>query len=181
MWIYFLLIALIFLDFGLEFLCNKKLTKDNRFKHFLDFVFKFRLISIVAIVLVSSLRSYTVGRDIYVYYNEFESYKSLSFVDAKNLTRFEFGYFAIAFLFSKLRLSFRVVLIVSSLFITICFYKFINEFSPNKCMSLVLFISFGMFAQSLNIIRQLIALAFVLLGLTLLNKNKIWQQNPRTR
>ena len=174
MFIYFALIAIIALDFVLEQVCAKKL-KSGKFKQFLDFLFKFRLITIFAIVLVSTFRAYSVGSDVGVYYNEFESFKSLSFADAIKLSRFEFGYFLITFLLAKLGLSFRFVLFFSSLFIAICFCKFVKEFSPNKCMSLVLFICFGLFAQSLNIIRHLIALAFVLLAIVLLNKNKIWQ------
>ena len=174
MLVYFALIAIIVLDFALEQFCAKKL-KSGKFKQFLDFVFKFRLITIFAVVFVSTFRAYSVGSDVGVYYNEFESFKSLSFAEAKNLSRFEFGYFLITFLLAKLGLSFRLVLLFSSLFISICFCRFIKEFSPNKCMSLVLFVCFGLFAQSLNIIRHLIALAFVLLAIVMLNKNKIWQ------
>lgn len=175
MWIYFLLVIIIFLDFGLEFLCNKKLTKDNKFKHFLDFVFKFRLISISAIVLISTLRAYSVGVDIIQYYNEFAAFKTLGFKEALNTSRFEKGYFILTFALAKIGLNFRFVLLLSSIFTAICFYKFIKEFSPNKCMSLVLFVGFGIFAQSLNIMRHIIALDFILLAIVFLHKNKIWQ------
>ena len=175
MWIYFLLLILIFLDFGLEFLCNKKLTKENKFKHFLDFVFKFRLISILAIVLISTLRAYSVGTDIPNYYKEYESFKTLSFGQAKSVSRFEFGYFLLTFVFAKIGLGFRFVLLLSSIFTAVCFWLFIKEFSPNKCMSLILFVCFGLFAQSLNIMRHIIALDFVLLAIVFLHKNKIWQ------
>lgn len=175
MWIYYLLIALIFLDFGLEFWSNKKLTKNNRFKRFLDFVFKFRLISIFSIILVSSLRAYSVGGDLTVYYDEYTQFKSLSVAEAFKLSRFEFGYTILTFILAKIGFGFRIVLVLSSIFTAICFWKFIKEFSPNKCMSLVLFICFGLFAQSLNIMRHIIALDFILLALICLHKNKIWQ------
>lgn len=175
MWIYFLLVTLIFLDFGLEVLCNKKLTKDNKFKHFLDFVFKFRLISIVALVLISSLRAYTVGADITNYYNEFNTFKSVGFKEAFEISRFEIGYTLLTFVLAKIGFEFRFVLVLSSILTAVCFYSFIKEFSPNKCMSLVLFVGLGIFAQSLNIMRHIIALDFVLLAIIFLHKNKIWQ------
>lgn len=174
MLIYFVLIALIVLDFVLEKLCVEKI-KNCKFKRFLIFVFKFRIISIFSIVFVSTFRSYIVGSDVLVYYDEFESFRSLGFNDALNISRFEFGYFITTFLAAKLNLSFRMILFGSSLFVTMCFCRFINEYSPNKCLSLVLFICFGLFAQSLNIIRQLVALGFILLAIISLNKNKIWK------
>ncbi len=175
MWVYFILLAFIFLDFSLETLCNKKIIKSNKIKNFLDFVFKFRVISLVSLVLVSTLRSYSVGVDIQAYYNEFQDFKRLNIKEALKVSRFERGYFILAFTIAKMGLSFRVVLLLSSIFTAICFWKFIKEFSPNKKMSLVLFVCFGLFAQSLNIMRHIIALDFVLLSIIFLHKNKIWK------
>ena len=175
MWVYYLLIALIFLDFGLEFWSNRKLKKENKFKHFLDFIFKFRLISIISIVLVSSLRAYSVGTDLPTYYNEYKEFKSLDIVEAFKLSRFEIGYTLLTFVLAKIGFGFRIVLILSSIFTAICFWRFIKEFSPNKYMSLVLFICFGLFAQSLNIMRHIIALDLILLAIIYLHKNRIWK------
>lgn len=174
MLIYYILLAVIVLDFALEYFYNKSQIKSNKLKKILDFIFRFRIISITALVLVSTLRSYSVGRDIEVYRDCFNSYKTQTLSQAMEINRFEFGYFILTFIFAKIGLDFRFVLFVSSLFISVCTWLFIKEFSPNKLMSLILFICFGIFAQSLNIIRQIIALGFILLALTMLHKNKIW-------
>lgn len=174
MLIYFILLAVIVLDFVLEYFYNKNLkNKSSGLKKFLDFVFKYRLITIIALVLVSTLRSYSVGRDVMVYYDCFNSYKTLTLSQSFATNRFEYGYFILTFVLAKMDFSFRIVLFLSSVFISVSVWLFIKEFSPNKLMSMLLFICFGLFAQSLNIIRQIIALGFILLTLIMLHKNKI--------
>lgn len=174
MLIYFILLAVIVLDFALEYFYNKSTIKSNKLKKFLDFVFKFRLISIIALVLVSTLRSYSVGRDVMVYYDCFNSYKTLTLSQSFAINRFEYGYFILTFILAKMGLNFRFVLFLSSAFVSVSVWLFVKEFSPNKLMSMLLFVCFGLFAQSLNIIRQIIALGFILLALIMLHKNKIW-------
>lgn len=176
MLIYFILLAVIVLDFALEYFYNKNLkNKSSGLKKFLDFVFKYRLITIIALVLVSTLRSYSVGRDVCTYYNIQNSYKTQTLTQAFETNRFEYGYFILTFVLAKMDFSFRVVLFLSSVFVSVSVWLFVKEFSPNKLMSMLLFICFGLFAQSLNIIRQIIALGFILLALIMLHKNKpLW-------
>ncbi|MBR6778572.1 MAG: EpsG family protein [Clostridia bacterium] len=163
------------MDFGLEFVVNKKIVADSKLKKILNFIFKFRLISVLALVIISTFRCYSVGADTLNYRIEFENFKSLSIKDCFASSRFEIGYLLTTMIIAKIGLSFRFVILLSSLFTAYCFIRFIKEFSPNKCMSIVMFVGLGLFAQSLNIIRHIIALDFVLLSIILLFKNKIFK------
>jgi len=173
MWIYFILLAIIALDFYLEKLFNKSNKGGTKLSQILNFVFQYRLITITAFVLISTLRAYSVGIDAVIYFDNFQQLKAKSFSSLFVNMQFEFGYTFLCFILAKIGCAFRFVLFLASLFISFCFYKFICKFSTNNFMSFILYVCLGLFAQSLNIIRQLIALGFVLLSITYLFDKKI--------
>lgn len=177
MLIYFLLILIVFLDFSLEqlfLLKNKKLTRSSNWFHkIFNIIFKWRIISIIAFVIVFVIRDYSVGLDTISY----KKYYDFLCVDKLNLfypisSSWEVGFTTLNSLFALCGLSFRCVLLVVILFVMSCLVYFVNKVSQDKKMSFILFISLGIFAQALNTLRQIIAMAIIMLVLVELICNK---------
>lgn len=178
MLVYFLLILIVFLDFSLEQLYLLKTNKFFQKKHiqinkFLDFIFKWRVISVLSFIIVFVIRDYTVGLDTYSY----KMYYDRLSAGRENLlhpisSSWEVGFTLFNSLFAFLGLDFRWVLFTTISFVMICLVYFINNASSNKKMSMILFIALGIFAQSLNTLRQIIAMAIIMLVIVELNNNK---------
>ena len=178
MLVYFLLILIVFLDFSLEQLYLLKTNKFFQKKHiqinkFLDFIFKWRVISVLSFIIVFVIRDYTVGLDTYSY----KMYYDRLSAGRENLlhpisSSWEVGFTLFNSLFAFLGLDFRWVLFTTISFVMMCLVYFINNASSNKKMSMILFIALGIFAQSLNTLRQIIAMAIIMLVIVELNNNK---------
>lgn len=164
MFFYFLLIGIIGIDFLLEYLYNKKQDKitNEKLKKLINFLFTYRILTIIAFVFMSTFKSNDVGLDTKAYIGWFETENYGS----------EIGYSTLQKIVCKLGLSYRWIWFVISLFVSISLVLFINHFSSNKFMSLFLYIALGVFAQSLNTIRQIIAISFIFLELIFIDKNK---------
>lgn len=161
---YFLLIGVIGIDFLLEYLYNRKQDKitNEKLKKVINFLFTYRILTIIALVFMSTFKSDNVGLDTKAYTGWFESENYGS----------EIGYSTLQKIVYKLGLSYRWIWFIISLFVSISLVLFVNHFSSNKFMSIFLYIALGVFAQSLNTIRQIIAIAFILLELIFIDKNK---------
>ena len=168
MLIYFALILIICADFLIEYILrqNKVLDKEGWFCKVIKIIFKYRIISLIAIVFVSTFKALNVGLDTYSYYNY---YINLKFGKKPLFTpissKYEIGYTFLNSLLVILNMPFNVLLFLISTFVTISFILFINKFSNYKSMSLILYIMLGVFAQSLSANRQIIAMAFIVLSL----------------
>ena len=175
MYIYFILLGIICIDFLLEYFLNRKniLQKSNWFCKLLFYFFKFRIITVISIVLITTLRSYSVGLDTksYLnYYNDLLIGKKQVFIDSIS-NKFEYGYTFLNSLFAVCKFDFRFLIAIISIFSSISLVLFVNKFSTNKLMSILMYIMLGVFAQSLNTLRQIIAMSFVLLSLIYLIDN----------
>lgn len=172
--IYLLILSIILLDFHIEHILNKRelLNKNSLLSKFLSFVFKYRILTILTLVFFSTFRSLSVGSDILSYNKHFISLKT-----AKNtLSPFEWGYNTLCYIIGPvLNLNIRSLFFVISLFTSISFVLFINKFSCNKQMSLLLYVMFGIFAQSLSALRQIIAIDFALLSLIFISDKKLFR------
>lgn len=62
---------------------------------------------------------------------------------------------------------------IISVFVSISVVFFVNKFSTNKQMSLILYVSLGVFAQSLSANRQMIAMAIMFFVIYLLYNKKV--------
>lgn len=177
MLVYFLLIAVICLDFYLEKLFVKYCKKENKLGRVLSFFFKYRVLSIIAFVCISTFKSYSVGYDTQVYVNYYEALKSgkrkpfVSYLSSK----YEYGFTFLSSILAVCGFDFRILLFIVSLFVSITLVISINKISPNKLMSLILYIALGVFAQSLSATRQIIAIALVMLAIVFLKDKKWWQ------
>ena len=55
---------------------------------------------------------------------------------------------------------------------------FINKYSYDKLMSFLLYVMFGVFGQSFGAIRQMIAIAFIILAIFFILDDKLWKSVP---
>lgn len=168
---YFLLLLIICLDFGLEWLLkNKNIIKEDnssKLSKVLTFIFKYRVLTIFAMVFLSTFKAMSVGADspnYAAYYERLMYNKELRFKSYIG-SKFEFGYTFIYSIFAMMNIPFRVILFLTSLFISIVLVLFVNKISTNKFMSIILYVALGVFAQSLNLVRQIIAMGFLLLAI----------------
>lgn len=165
---YYLLLLIIGLDFVAEYFYTKKgeAIKKDKVKKALDFTFKYRLISIFAFVFLSTFKADSIGCDTQTYIEWFNSWSYES----------DLGYSILQLIIFKIGFSYRGMWFVISIFISVCVVLFINRFSTNKLMSLLLYVSLGVFSQSLSFMRQIVALGFLLLEIIAIDK-KEWKKS----
>lgn len=177
---YIFLLIIIFLDFAWE----RSLLKKNIVKElsecktfsdkFISVFFKFRILTIIALVLFSTFRHYSVGMDVLsykMYYDKLCHDKSLLFKDSFGF-KLEFGFTFLNSVLAVLNMDFRFLLFIVALISSISFVAFFNKLSPNKLMSCILYVNLGIFAQSLNTLRQIIAMSIILFAIIKLRDKK---------
>lgn len=171
--VYFAILAIIVLDFLIESVLHRFIMLNKSVcSRILNFVFKYRVITILGFVFVSTFRSLNVGRDIAVYHDHFMVLKATKCFGYG----FELGYSLLCYLLSIiLNCNIRFLFFVVSLFTSISFVMFINKFSCNKRMSLLLFVALGIFAQSLSALRQIIAIDFILFAIVFIKDKSLWR------
>lgn len=120
---------------------------------------------------MATFRSENIGNDTITYYHLFlqiRDYETIS----PFLFRYEIGYLCLNYLIGRLTGSFTLFLAVVNSFVYYSYYKFIDCFSENKVFSVFLFLSLGMWGQTVNIIRLQLALSIaVLTFIACQNKN----------
>ena len=174
MLVYLSLLVFIMLDFALEYFLNKKgiLSRETKLAKILNFIFKYRVLTIAALVFVSTFRAVGVSGDskhYYIYYSHFQN-------NFEPIYKYEIGYMVLNFILAVVfRFDFRVLFFVISLFISIIFVLFINKFSNNKPLSFFLFVTLCVFFQTLGALRQVIAIGFLILALQSILDNKLWK------
>jgi len=123
------------------------------------------------IVLISTLRSSSVGTDTAGYLrilNLFVNYDSLIHI------RNEHAFLLLMQIVKVFELNQQWLFFFSSVIVCVFLYRSIVNFSPIFWLSIFIFITFGFFAQSIHIMRQFIAMSIFLYGYKyILNKNII--------
>lgn len=173
---FFVLIGIICLDFGLEWILNKKgvLKKSTKFSKILGLVFRYRVLSILAFVFFTTFKAIDCGNDTSWY---FKYYSKLKIGECKPFVNqffnpLEVGFTGLISLIAILKLPFQVLPFIVSGFVSISLVLMINKLSSNKFMSMVLFVALGTFAQMMTAYRQIIAVAFVMLAVARLVDKK---------
>ena len=172
---YFFLLAIVCCDFALEEFLKRKgvLNKPTKLSKFLNFVFKYRLITVSIIVFMATFKSVSVGADTGIYKKCYDKlFQKGNIFKLYIGNRLEIGYAMLTWLLALMNMPFAMVSLVISCFVAVCVVVFVNKLSPNKFMSIILFVALGIFAQMLNAYRQIIAVAFVLLAITRLVDKK---------
>lgn len=130
------------------------------------------------IILLAGLRGYMVGADTKVYLDALEYYSSLpknALLFAKLVRPFDFepGYFLFTKLCAFINMPKTIFLFVVAAIIYIPVFYNIYRYSPMPYISILAYFALGIFAYSLGIFRQMMALSIVLCGLKYLEEGKL--------
>lgn len=131
---------------------------------------RFLFFSFLVFTLMAALRHYSIGNDTLAYerlYEQIATYRTLF-----ETSRFEIGFVKLNQLLSSISPSPQFLIIVTSLIVFITFYLEIRDNSGNYLISVLLFLSCGLFRFSLSAIRQCLALCILIFAIHYLKKNK---------
>lgn len=132
----------------------------------------FIIISFGLMGLIAALRKYTVGTDLtYLYVKKFYDIAILSFTQLSKVNM-EYGYVVLNKILSLIWNNIQILIIFTSIFIYYIYGRFILKNSNNVFFSTSLFILLNLYFMSMNIIRQQIAVAIILVGYEFLKKNR---------
>ena len=125
-------------------------------------------IGILMVFVVLALKNSTVGIDMPGYERNYYICSEMPWDDF-DWAYFEPGYMLLMKISSKLlRLDFQAFCIIVYLFITLSLYFFLKKYSERPCFSLLVYVCYTFFAFNVSGLRNSIAIAIVLIGLTLL-------------
>ena len=159
--IYIVLLAFeVFLGFILK---AKKSDKNKKI---------FLVVSFIVLTLISGLRTKEVGIDTNQYYTAYKRISNVYSVSDLLEERYEIGFSLLCFGLSRISSDPQLLIFISSLFINFCVLRFIYKNSEDVTYSIFLYITLNFFFSYMNIMRQAIAVAFVLLALENLKQKR---------
>lgn len=132
----------------------------------------FLIFSFLLFTLIAALRSENIGVDT-LQFTSF--YKSLTLINEFPIFsnyRYEYGFTFLCWLLSRISDSPQLLLLVTSVFINVVVARFIYKNSKNVYLSTILYLTCNYYFQYMNIMRQAIAIAFVLLAYENLKEKK---------
>lgn len=162
-----MLFRIILLSIVIIFMESSKFTKNQRKQ---DIVIA---IGLLVIILISGFRELIldkslIGTDYFNYYENF--YNNNLFYSFKNIG-FNIYMYIIKFIFG----SHIFMFLISAAIIVITAYIFSERHAKNKYLAFYIFLTFGMFIPSYNILRQWIACSIFLLAFDNIHKGKFWK------
>lgn len=111
--------------------------------------------------LLGAIRSVNVGVDTAQYYSAYVSIGDSSFMELGEY-RYEVGFTVLCWLLNFISPNPQLLLVVTSFFILYAVGNFIDEFSENVAISVFLFFALNIYSMYLNVMRQAVAIAFIL-------------------
>lgn len=139
----------------------------------------FLLISIFIPCIIAGMRDINIGTDLKVYVNyQYIITKNFdNFISYISFLQVDFMYGLLTFISSKIIYDFNFHLFIIQLINTICFVKFINSVKFNTDSNLNYALAFFIYLvtfyfKSLNLVRQHLAISFILLFYTYYLKGK---------
>ncbi len=143
-------------------------AKDDLFNKNRKLIIDYCIIfTILSFVLFFGFRAYSVGTDTMNYLK-----KIFTRIEKLSLNYVEPLYLILNIFIAKLGGNYTSLLILLGFIIFIPLVISIAKLSNKPSISMFLFITLGMFCQSMNAMRQYIALVYILLGVTFLLKQK---------
>lgn len=131
---------------------------------------------------VLALRSEDMGVDVDTYKLCYNTWKDMQFSEVFWGTRFltrstvtygqESGYVWINWIAAQVGISFRFLLVIFSAIYVLSISRFIYKYSKSPFLSFVLFFAFGIYAFPFGILRQSLALSFLLFSLRYVKSGK---------
>lgn len=128
---------------------------------------KFLLLACVEMIFLAGLRGYTVGADTEVYLKALEYYRGLpkdTILIAGLVYPFDFewAYFGLTKICAWLNINNTIFLFLIAVISYVPIFRYININSNHPLCSILIYCSFGHFAYSLGIFRQMIAVNIIL-------------------
>ena len=128
------------------------------------------IICCIELIILAGIRAYDIGADTETYVGVIDYYKLFSaeklftsnVVDSFG---FEIGYSIFCRVIAVLQFSDTAFLFIISSMIYVPLFMNINKYSPYPYLSIVIYFGLGLFAYSLGIFRQMIAVSICLCGL----------------
>lgn len=119
------------------------------------------------LVIVSSIRSYSVGADTLIYLNE---YNYASTIDWGNIFSVDYPLFIVYCKFILIFWAdFRAFIVITSIIIGLLLYLVCNK-TDNPVLTLTMFYFLGLYLQTFCILRQSLSILFVAIGFIFLLK-----------
>ena len=130
------------------------------------------LLTFSVFVLVSGLRSYSVGTDTLGYYDIFNRLGTFGIEQFRQTYNIEIGYIYLNLGIHNLFGNFQILLFVIAIIINFSFARLIYKHSDNVVLSTFIYAAF-IFPRTLNIMRQYLAIALIIIALEMLIERKL--------
>lgn len=132
------------------------------------------ILLIVFLTLISGFRvDHTIDSDEWNYRQLFNSYKNISMKNIGFSLFREPGFKFIVWLLAHRGFEDQSLIFVAAAFTVSVFVWFLNKYSIDFELAIYIFVAGGSFFSTMNILRQYIAIAIILLGYKWIIKNKI--------
>lgn len=166
-------LLLVFIESFFFFKKNADGTKQFRKKEYL-------IVCCAELILLAGLRAYTVGADTAFYLQALDHYsqlprKEILTADLVLPYDFEIGYFILTKICAFLSMPKTLFLFVIAVIIYIPLFHYIFRYSKYPTVSIFIYFGLSLFAYSLGIFRQMIAISVILCGLKFIEQKKFWK------
>ena len=123
----------------------------------------FVLLAFAATVLLQSVRARTVGSDLQEYLRVYGMLKRVPV--GRHITTFEFGFETLLNILAKIGLSEQGVITVLAILCQFPVFWFLSKRAKDPALSVVIYLTFGLFTFSFSGIRQVLAIGIFLLAI----------------
>ncbi len=180
-------VALIIVEWGLCAYCAdshiaRSVVRDSNSRELIKkgWEKKFCVVVCAEMILFAGFRALTIGADTSTYLNALTYYKSLpqgEILSAKLVYPFDFeiGYFFLTKLCAYLNFSSTMFLLLIATMTYVPLITFVYKYSKNPLISVLVYFAFGLFAYSVGLFRQMIALSICLCAVPYIRKRKLIQ------
>lgn len=133
----------------------------------------FLVIVFIVLIVLAGVRSKNVGKDTLQYYRAYDriQYLDMSIEDFSE-ERYEIGFTALCKILNLISTNPQLLILVTSIFINLSVARFIYKNSDNVFFSTILYIILNFYFSYMNIMRQAIAVAFLLFAFEEAKKQK---------
>lgn len=137
----------------------------------------FLILCFILFTLVASLRSFSVGTDTNNYVSLYGSIALLDWNqlwDYSSAENVEFCYVLYNKILSAISHDPRLLIVTSSVITNAAMFLFIGRNSKNVLISFIIYLTFLIFFETMNTMRETLALAILLFGFEVLKRRRWW-------
>ena len=132
----------------------------------------FIIVSFIILSTIAGFRTRDVGMDTEQYYRAYQRINSYNSISEAFNEIYEKGFVVLCYGLGRISPNPQTLILVTSIFINFCVLRFINKNSKNVVYSIFLYITLNFFFSYMNIMRQAIAISFLLLSYENLKEKK---------